>query len=258
MSEVVEVDPQFSAIWKAEGGFDGLYAIEGELYRQAPGRRTLRFLRGDKAYFIKIHGGVGWREIFKNLIALRWPVLGASNEYQAIRHLHSVGLAAPRIAAYAKTGCNPATLKSLIVTEEIGASLSLEDSCEEWASRRPAFADKRALIAEVAEIARRMHASGVNHRDFYLCHFLRSGADGNLYLMDLHRAQVRPRVPRRWRVKDIGGLYYSAMDIGLTRTDRLRFIRAYSGLPLREALRDNFWTAVNERARTLYRQPRDN
>ena len=38
-----------------------------------------------------------------------------------------------------------------------------------------------------------------------------------LYLIDLHRMQLRRKTPSRWIVKDIAGLYYSSMDIGLTK-----------------------------------------
>src|SRR5690606_4611652 len=55
-------------------------------------------------------------------------------------------------------------------------------------------------------------------------------------LIDLHRAQVRPSVPRRWRDKDLAGLYFSALDIGLTRRDRLRFLKHYFQRPLRRIL----------------------
>jgi heptose I phosphotransferase len=59
-----------------------------------------------------------------------------------------------------------------------------------------------------------------------------------LSLIDLHRAQVRrARTPRRWRDKDLAALYFSALDIGLTSRDGLRFLAAYFALPLRLVLR---------------------
>jgi heptose I phosphotransferase len=82
----------------------------------------------------------------------------------------------------------------------------------------------------------------VNHRDFYICHFLLhvdsppAPAALRLSLIDLHRAQVRARTPRRWRDKDLAALYFSALAIGLTRRDKLRFVRGYFGRPLRETL----------------------
>lgn len=55
-------------------------------------------------------------------------------------------------------------------------------------------------------------------------------------MIDLHRAQIRPTVPRRWRDKDLIGLYFSSMNIGLTQRDIYRFLRIYCELPLKSIL----------------------
>jgi heptose I phosphotransferase len=74
--------------------------------------------------------------------------------------------------------------------------------------------------------------------------------------MDLHRAQIRHRTPRRWVIKDIGSLYFSAMDIGLTQRDLLRFMRCYRDQSLRTVLQEKplFWRAVQRRAERLFRK----
>lgn len=84
-----------------------------------------------------------------------------------------------------------------------------------------------------------MHAAGINHRDCYICHFLLhlpfTGREDELKIsvIDLHRAQIRSKVPRRWRDKDLIGLYFSSMNIGLTQRDIWRFMKVYFGMPLR-------------------------
>ena len=88
-----------------------------------------------------------------------------------------------------------------------------------------------------------MHRGGVNHRDCYICHFLlqqpmpENIADIKLSVIDLHRAQIRQHVPRRWRDKDLIGLYFSSLEIGLTSRDIYRFLRVYFSKPLREIFR---------------------
>ena len=62
--------------------------------------------------------------------------------------------------------------------------------------------------------------------------------DFRLSLIDLHRAQTRAQTPRRWRNKDLAGLYFSALGIGLTHRDKLRFLQVYFQRPLRDVLRD--------------------
>lgn len=238
--------------------FDRIMTLPGEVFRGVKDRTTLRFLSGGRAYFLKRHTGVGWKEIFKNLFSLRPPVLGAGNEYAAIRRLGELGVATLRVAGFGQRGWNPARRESFLVTEELAGMSSLEDLCRDWPRRPPDPAFKRALISEVARIARTLHDNGVNHRDFYLCHFLYDPASAlhapRLYLIDLHRAQLRRRTPERWRVKDLGALYFSALDIGLTRGDRLRFLRIYRDTSFRDILtrESGFWDKVARRARALH------
>ena len=108
-----------------------------------------------------------------------------------------------------------------------------------------ATADPVALIAEVAKMTGGMHRAGVNHRDCYICHFLLhtdrpvTADDFRLSVIDLHRAQTRDKISRRWRDKDLAALYFSALDIGLTRRDKLRFLRGYFQQPLRQILAEH-------------------
>ena len=243
-AQVLVVDEPFRSLWAGRDPFEAVEALQGEVFRELEGRRTLRVEVDGRGFFVKIHRGVGWGEIAKNLVSARLPVLGARNEWRAIAHLTRLGIATMKAAAYGERGANPATRHSFIVTEELAPTVSLEDFCRDWPRRPPDFALKQALIARVAEVARRMHDSGMNHRDFYLCHFLLhldpapTPAALRLSLIDLHRAQIRVRTPRRWRDKDLASLYFSALDIGLTRRDTLRFLRRYFGRPLRDVLRD--------------------
>ena len=46
----------------------------------------------------------------------------------------------------------------------------------------------------------------------------------------------RAATPLRWRNKDLAALYFSALDIGLTRRDKLRFLKGYFQQPLRQIL----------------------
>jgi heptose I phosphotransferase len=122
------------------------------------------------------------------------------------------------------------------------------------------------LITKVAEIARTMHDNGINHRDFYLCHLRLPVSQLQLstppqvpriYVMDLHRAQVHRHRPReRWIVKDLAGLFFSSMDCGLSRHDRIRFITTYSGRSLRDTLVAGglFWSKVSTWALRIYRK----
>lgn len=252
-----------AAMWQGHDPFDAARAQSGKIFRDKEGRRTLRFEYHGRGYFLKLHQGVGWQEIFKNLLQGRAPVLGAENEYRAIRAFEKIGIDTLSVAAYGKRGTNPSTQLSFLITDEITEVETLEDICARWPLQPPTFALKTKLIERVAKVARLMHSNGINHRDFYLCHFLLENQSPStssdfdqrkLFLMDLHRAQIRDRVPLRWLIKDIGGLYYSALDIGLNKRDIFRFMRAYEQRSLRDLLNNEqkFWLAVRARARRIY------
>jgi len=254
---------EFQREWQNKDAFAEVRQLEGKLFRKVAARRTIQFPFAGRSYFLKAHYGVGWKEIFKSLLSGRLPVLGARQEWDAIHRLEELGVETMTAAGFGERGRNPAALESFIITEDLVGTVSLEDFCEHWQSEPPAFLLKRALLRRVAWMSRTLHDNGVNHRDFYICHFhldtrdeakLARGEDLHLYLIDLHRAQLRDKTPRRWRVKDTAGLYFSAMDIGLTRWDVLRFMRWYSGKPLKQTLRDDltFWQAVQKQALQNY------
>ena len=223
----------FKTLWAGKDPFVAVEALQGQVYRELEGRRTLRTEVDGRGYFVKIHRGIGWGEIFKNLVSLRLPVLGAGQEWRAIQRLQEVGVPSMTAVAYGERGENPAKQHSFIVTEELAPTIDLEQLSLNWASQPPEPGLKWALIREVATMTGNMHRAGVNHRDCYICHFLLhtdkpvSAAEFRLSLIDLHRAQIHVRLPQRWRNKDLAGLYFSAMNIGLTRGDKLRFLRAY-------------------------------
>lgn len=238
-------------------------ALDGECFRHQKGRRTQRIVLGEKSYFIKQHTGVGWKEIFKNILQCRWPVLSADNERRAIEKLQSLGVAVPKVFAHGQRGWNPASMQSFILMEELTPVISLEDLCKSWINVPPSFAFKRKLIEEVAKIASTLHRSGINHRDFYICHFLLDTSIGiekinnsniKLSLIDLHRAQIRRLTPKRWVIKDLSGLYFSSKDVGLTQRDLFRFMKAYKAQTLRDTLESEklFWQKVRERGEQLY------
>jgi heptose I phosphotransferase len=232
----------FLSLWRDKDPFMEVERLQGQIYRDMKTRRTLRIEVAGRGYFVKIHRGVGWREIGKNLLTIKWPVLGAGQEWRALERLRCAGVPTMTAVAFGECGINPARRRSFIITEELAPVTDLDVFTHNWRKRPPEPALKWALIAKVAGMVRAMHRAGVNHRDCYLCHFLLHmdcppAVDApRLSLIDLHRAQVRAATPRRWRDKDLAALYFSALGIGLTHRDKLRFLRDYFGKPLRAIL----------------------
>lgn len=254
----VFLDAKWQALWKGKNPFDEARALRGEIYRSKEGRRTLRFECDGRGYFLKLHEGIGWLEIFKNLFQLRWPVLGAANEYLACSRLKELGVDTMTPVAFGEVGFNPAKQLSFLITEELANTVSLEDYCKAWRVVAPSLHEKRTIIRRLARITKTLHENGINHRDYYLCHFLRKD-DGQcfhcedpLYLIDLHRVQMRRITPQRWLVKDLAGLFYSAFDLPLTKRDILCFLSCYR----RDWLMGgkNPLLSVVNRAEALYRK----
>ncbi|MDP6137111.1 MAG: lipopolysaccharide core heptose(I) kinase RfaP, partial [Arenicellales bacterium] len=220
-------------IGKSEPG--GRHKVDLERDKLAvEGRRTVSFSHKGRRYYLKIHDGVGWKEIGKNLTSLRLPVLGAENEWKGVHHLRrqtllqNLGLDTLEIAGYgtrerhlAKVLNDPAKRQSLIVTDEIPKAKSLEDLCKEWGWERngPKTAQeirfKRWLIEQLAQTGRILHNSGANHRDFYLSHFLLhqtertwepSPENSRIFLIDLHRMRIHKPQLRAWIKAAIHGM----------------------------------------------------
>lgn len=241
--------------------FDWVFGLEGEVFRDIKGRTTLRFQHNGRSYFLKRHSGQPFSEWLKPWLRGQRPEPGARPEWEAIAHLKSHGVETMTAVAWGERGRWPWQHESFLITEDLADTISLEDYCQRWASQPPSFREKRNVLRAVAKTARLMHQSGMNHRDFYLCHFLMPRTEDpahrepRLHLIDLHRAQLRGNVPWRWRMKDLSGLYYSALewDIGLTQRDCFRFMCDYSGKTLRRLMRrPRIWRSAEAKAARLY------
>jgi hypothetical protein len=264
---MIYVRDDLKPLFASERSVADFLKIDGEIFRESASRRTLKFKRGEREFFIKAHRGFGWNEILRKLVSLHVPAVSALNELCAIQALESLRIDTMKVAAYGEEGISPAAKRSFIVTEALTATESLE----QWAPRfvrskhtRENVRLKRALIDKVAQIARGLHANGLNHQDFYICHFLLDVSAGpvplpeniKLHLIDLHRMRVRKRTPQRWVVKDIAGVFFSSMDLDLTATDMFRFMQRYTGKRLRDTLYTDrvFWRKVLARAIRVYKE----
>lgn len=237
-------------------------AKEGEVYRDVPARQTVRTQIAGEEVFIKKHFGVGWKEIIKNMLSGRRPVLDASREWQALKRLQHLGMKVPAPLGFAVWGCNPAKRRSFIILEALKGMVSLETIAEGQWPELKSVKVRRRLLRKLAEMIRILHQNGINHRDLYLCHFLLPEGDMNrldeLHLIDWHRAEIRRRVPSRWLVKDLASLAFSTWPLALSNNDKRFFIRCYRQAPLKHVLpyERKFWSKIDRRAEKLYHEYR--
>lgn len=262
---IVELRGAFSEAWRLDEAFEKASNVDGHIVRAIANRVTRRFELDGNGYYCKWHNGVGWGEILKNLIRLRMPVISAATEWKALNKLQELQIPCPTPLAYGVSAEGYAKRCSFIITKEIENLESVDVVLRRFnESKEPlTFRSMFKLIVTIADIARKMHLAGMNHRDFYLCHFmidkegemkLAQSKSPTIYLMDLHRAQMRNEVPYRWLVKDLGGLYFSALDLGIGKRHFLRFLKFYFDADLRAILekRRGLLSAIKKRAVRTY------
>lgn len=258
---MIQFQSEMRKLFAAELRVSDFMRLGDREVRRFKNRSTRWFERDGQGFYIKSHAAVGWWAVLKEWLHFRRPEVGARPEWLALQAAANLGIRVPEVVVSGEAGYSRATQRSFLVTREIAPAISLEELFQDGSRQGISPVTRRQLIRGVAEIARRLHSGGLNHRDFYLCHFLldqplvREHGPG-LSLIDLHRVQQRKHVPHRWLVKDIAGLYFSALDLDLTLRERMLFIACYSGRPLREVLREDggFWQTVSRHAHRLYRK----
>ena len=246
MAEIF-LDEPFASLWQEKDTFEEIARLSGEEFRRVKTRRTFRIEIGGKGFFIKHHTGVGWGEILKNLLAFKKPVVSARGEYEAIRALEKCGVPTMACAGFGERFFDPAGKESFIITRELAGMSNLEDL---FASGKVTSELRSDIARRLGESVGKMHAAGLNHRDCYICHFLRSPETGALHVIDLHRAQIRKKVPFRYAVKDVAGILFSAMDLSLTLRDIALFYREYKAAGNKDSA--SFRRAVLKAAVKLY------
>lgn len=272
------VNRQFSHVLEANGLTTCKALLDlpqGQIVRQIKSRSTSRIVltgdEGPQTFYIKRHGSPRLHERLRPLLNLSWAILGARNEWEAILRFHAAGLPTVTPVAFGESGQD-----SLVMTQDLGTNFTLLDWVNETADRSLAsdtceaaesLALKRRVISRVAAIARRMHARGIFHQDFYLNHMLwlpnrplkkgtvpvessdlsrknyllerdsplfqqaADSADLDIRVIDLGRVVQSTNRSHRRILKDLAQLDFSARRMSCS--DRLRFLRLYLGRPFR-------------------------
>jgi len=127
----------------------------------------------------------------------------AFDEFSNILAFHQAGLPTMVPVAAGKRKSRTFGAESFLITKGIKGCVALETYAESGLKTKT-FTEKAHLIKETALLSRKMHQSGFNHRDFYLCHLLIGTEENNrdqLFIVDLHRVDIRKKVPERWIIK---------------------------------------------------------
>jgi hypothetical protein len=200
----------------------------GRLIRDIPGRSTRRIELPSAdgrplVVFLKRYepDQVGLRERLRCWLGQAEP-REAACEWRMIHTLHARGFGTATPIATGEAAAGTRAVRSFVMTAEICGGQPADMF---W--RTHDRASRRALIAAVAGFTRRFHDEGFIHKDYYLAHIFVVERDGHLdlHLIDLQRVMGPARFRRRWIVKDLGGLAFSAVRSGVSRTNMLRFYK---------------------------------
>jgi heptose I phosphotransferase len=140
------------------------------------------------------------------------PYQEAISEWDNINELASQGINVPEALAVGWGQIKNHATAFVMMKEVPGVQA---DHFIEKNFKGPSDPELKNFIKQLAVFAAQFHQLGYNHRDFYLCHtFVKKEADSYLFhLIDLQRVQKRKLLRRRWIVKDLAQLNYSALNL---------------------------------------------
>jgi len=167
----------------------------------------------------------------RNWLAARARKSCGALEYAVTSELSATGIGTPKPICYGEQWGLLFEKRSFIITQKIADAEALERRLPPCFSERATSENlklRRSFIAHLASFVRKFHQTGYRHRDLYLSHIFYSDK-GSFFLIDLARAFKPHLLARRFQIKDLAQLYYSAPGRHFSRTDRLRFYVGYAG-----------------------------
>jgi heptose I phosphotransferase len=237
------VDAEFQAELEHLGlaRFDAvMHGTNGKLLRTLPDRENWRLEVAHQGrrhvLFLKKHRARSFIERMRSWVGARRSITAARHEAENVAALKRAGIETMRVIAFGEE-TRGAQMESFFMTEELSGFTQLDHFLRQRfvpaAERIYQDNDLKALVASVADVSRRFHSAGFNHRDFYCCHLFIQEFPGPRFavrLIDLQRVELRHWLRDRWVVKDLAQLAYSAPRERVGRTLRLAFIKRYLGV----------------------------
>lgn len=239
-------------------------SVSGRLLRTLPDRENWRLELASESrryvLYLKKHCTRSLVERVCSWIGTRASATAGRIEAENVAALKRAGIDSMRVVAFGEH-VTRGIARSFFMTEELRGFTQLDHFLRQRfvpaAERTRADRELNAMVASVADVARRFHAAGFNHRDFYCCHFFIQETPGprfSVRLIDLQRVERRQWLRRRWIVKDLAQLAYSAPRERVTRSLRMAFIKRYLGIARLSAADKRFVRQVLRRQRAMQRR----
>jgi hypothetical protein len=143
------------------------------------------------------------------------------SEVEGSRLLASVGVPVAPVICHGRL----ADGRSFVAIEDLAGFTPLD----KWIGRDHPF---EPHLKATADLAAKMHAAGVHHRDLYMCHFMVRAAETGFDLRVIDTARVdrmwNPLTRFRWVVKDLAQFWYSAKSASVSADQRDRWLERYA------------------------------
>jgi heptose I phosphotransferase len=166
--------------------------------------------------YLKRYNNAPAKVQFKNWLNQRKRLSLSECDMEPAENLRKLGINTPRTIAFGQEWNGLFEKRSFIITEQIPDSFKLEDKLPKG----------KDFIKKLAEFVRKFHDTGFRHRDLYLCHIF-CNSKMQFTLIDLARAFKPLFFSKKYLIKDLAELYYSAPGNEISKTDKLRFFLFY-------------------------------
>ena len=220
--------------------FDSIYGFNtGKICKQIKARTLSSFeIQSSgikKRFFLKIHNTefIG----FRRLLALFFPDSVYSQgriEFKNICDFRKQGIATVIPVATGEKFTSFFRVKSFLITENFSPFIQLEELLRdnpEFFTGPAGESRKTILLKKIALLAKKMHRSGFNHRDFnathILLHYKNRSDTPEIALFDLQRVAKNKFSKFRWTIKSIAEVNYTLPDSLFGVKDRLFLFLSY-------------------------------
>jgi len=151
----------------------------------------------------------------------------AMREYRNIKLFEDLGIKTMLPVCLAeKTSCG-IPFESFIITESLESFPRVEDFIvKKWKSY--SYKKKIHLVKKLAQVVGILHKNNYFHKDLYLGHILFDEEKEEFYVIDLQRVKKHNIVRKRWIIKDLASLNYSAEICDVSSKMRMIFCKEYS------------------------------
>lgn len=191
----------------------------------------------------------------KNWLSHKRRISMAAGELKPAVELQEKNSAVPEVVAFGQKWKEIFEEKSFIITREVPGSVSLETALPECFYQKDLTSktEKDKFIKDLADVINEFHNSGFRHRDLYLAHIFYNNDENVFTLIDLARCFKPLLLKKRYLIKDIAQLYYSAPYGTISKSDRLRFYLQYTGKKKLSFIDKRFISKVKRKAEKMAR-----